>query len=126
MFFGCGNSLLVPVSFSIKIIKEGVCSRNNVWCYLLWLMFPNGVCLLDIFKSGSDVVIPYLLVFVFLVFFSVLQNDHFLQLLITDDVETAAIMMSVLHNILRVNRLVVFISLIFLNFQFKTRFLNAW
>ncbi|NXG45619.1 IQCB1 protein, partial [Psilopogon haemacephalus] len=33
----------------------------------------------------------------------VLQNDHFLQLLITDDVETAAIMMSVLHNILRVN-----------------------
>ncbi|NWH54426.1 IQCB1 protein, partial [Fregata magnificens] len=35
---------------------------------------------------------------------SVLQNDHFLQLLITDDVETAIIMMSVLHNILRVNR----------------------
>ncbi|KAM6070327.1 IQ calmodulin-binding motif-containing protein 1 isoform 2-T6 [Chlamydotis macqueenii] len=34
----------------------------------------------------------------------VLQNDHFLQLLITDDVETAIIMMSVLHNILRVNR----------------------
>ncbi|XP_074949148.1 IQ calmodulin-binding motif-containing protein 1 [Phalacrocorax aristotelis] len=33
----------------------------------------------------------------------VLQNDHFLQLLITDDVETASIMMSVLHNILRVN-----------------------
>ncbi|KAM6070322.1 IQ calmodulin-binding motif-containing protein 1 isoform 1-T5 [Chlamydotis macqueenii] len=33
----------------------------------------------------------------------VLQNDHFLQLLITDDVETAIIMMSVLHNILRVN-----------------------
>ncbi|KAF1540683.1 IQ calmodulin-binding motif-containing protein 1, partial [Eudyptes schlegeli] len=32
-----------------------------------------------------------------------LQNDHFLQLLITDDVETAVIMMSVLHNILRVN-----------------------
>ncbi|NXH71522.1 IQCB1 protein, partial [Hydrobates tethys] len=33
----------------------------------------------------------------------VLQNDHFLQLLITDDVETAIITMSVLHNILRVN-----------------------
>ncbi|KAM6397697.1 IQ calmodulin-binding motif-containing protein 1 isoform 2-T5 [Pluvialis apricaria] len=33
----------------------------------------------------------------------VLQNDHFLQLLITDDVETAIIMMSVLHKILRVN-----------------------
>lgn len=33
----------------------------------------------------------------------VLQNNHFLQLLITDDVETAIIMMSVLHNILRVN-----------------------
>ncbi|NXJ77621.1 IQCB1 protein, partial [Trogon melanurus] len=33
----------------------------------------------------------------------VLQNDHFLQLLITDDVETAVLMMSVLHNILRVN-----------------------
>ncbi|NXD80355.1 IQCB1 protein, partial [Halcyon senegalensis] len=33
----------------------------------------------------------------------VLQNDHFLQLFITDDVETAIIMMSVLHNILRVN-----------------------
>ncbi|KAF1674998.1 IQCB1 protein, partial [Pygoscelis papua] len=33
----------------------------------------------------------------------VLQNDHFLQLLITDDVETAVVMMSVLHNILRVN-----------------------
>ncbi|XP_027534771.1 IQ calmodulin-binding motif-containing protein 1 isoform X1 [Neopelma chrysocephalum] len=33
----------------------------------------------------------------------VLQNDCFLQLLITDDVETAIIMMSVLHNILRIN-----------------------
>ncbi|NXV25828.1 IQCB1 protein, partial [Rissa tridactyla] len=33
----------------------------------------------------------------------VLQNDHFLQLLITDDVETAIKMMSVLHNILTVN-----------------------
>ncbi|XP_061226073.1 IQ calmodulin-binding motif-containing protein 1 isoform X2 [Neopsephotus bourkii] len=33
----------------------------------------------------------------------VLQNDHFLQLLITDDVETAILMMSVLHNILKVN-----------------------
>ncbi|XP_049660096.1 IQ calmodulin-binding motif-containing protein 1 isoform X1 [Accipiter gentilis] len=33
----------------------------------------------------------------------VLQNDHFLQLLVTDDVETAITMMSVLHNILRVN-----------------------
>ncbi|NXH14804.1 IQCB1 protein, partial [Bucco capensis] len=33
----------------------------------------------------------------------VLQNDHFLQLLITDDVETAITMMSVLHNLLRVN-----------------------
>lgn len=38
-----------------------------------------------------------------------LQNDHFLQLLVTDDVETAVIMMSVLHSILGVNRLVVFI-----------------
>ncbi|XP_018766902.3 IQ calmodulin-binding motif-containing protein 1 isoform X2 [Serinus canaria] len=34
----------------------------------------------------------------------VLQNDRFLQLLITDDVETAIVMMSVLHNILRINR----------------------
>ncbi|NXA46751.1 IQCB1 protein, partial [Nothocercus julius] len=33
----------------------------------------------------------------------VLQNDHFLQLLITDDVETAMIIMSVLHNILKIN-----------------------
>ncbi|KFP77353.1 IQ calmodulin-binding motif-containing protein 1, partial [Acanthisitta chloris] len=33
----------------------------------------------------------------------VLQNDLFLRLLITDDVETAIIMMSVLHNILRIN-----------------------
>ncbi|NWI84864.1 IQCB1 protein, partial [Pitta sordida] len=33
----------------------------------------------------------------------VLQNDRFLQLLITDDVETAIIMMSVLHNVLRIN-----------------------
>ncbi|XP_054133949.1 IQ calmodulin-binding motif-containing protein 1 [Melozone crissalis] len=33
----------------------------------------------------------------------VLQNDRFLQLLITDDVETTIVMMSVLHNILRIN-----------------------
>ncbi|NXT27797.1 IQCB1 protein, partial [Syrrhaptes paradoxus] len=33
----------------------------------------------------------------------VLQNDHFLQLLIADDVEIGIIMMSVLHNILMVN-----------------------
>ncbi|KFV20320.1 IQ calmodulin-binding motif-containing protein 1, partial [Tauraco erythrolophus] len=33
----------------------------------------------------------------------VLQNDHFLQSLMTDNVETAIIMMSVLDNILRVN-----------------------
>ncbi|KAM9548744.1 IQ calmodulin-binding motif-containing protein 1 isoform 1-T3 [Guaruba guarouba] len=33
----------------------------------------------------------------------VLQSDHFLQLLITDDVETAILMMSVLHNLLKVN-----------------------
>ncbi|NWS73563.1 IQCB1 protein, partial [Crotophaga sulcirostris] len=33
----------------------------------------------------------------------VLQNDHFLQLLMADDVETAVIMMSVLHSILEVN-----------------------
>ncbi|XP_009994528.1 PREDICTED: IQ calmodulin-binding motif-containing protein 1, partial [Chaetura pelagica] len=33
----------------------------------------------------------------------VLQNEHFLQLLITDDVETAIIMMSVLHNLLNVS-----------------------
>ncbi|XP_062463096.1 IQ calmodulin-binding motif-containing protein 1 isoform X2 [Pezoporus occidentalis] len=33
----------------------------------------------------------------------VLRNDHFLQLLITDDVETAILMMSVLHNLLKVN-----------------------
>uniref|UniRef100_A0A8C3GD34 IQ motif containing B1 n=1 Tax=Cairina moschata TaxID=8855 RepID=A0A8C3GD34_CAIMO len=35
--------------------------------------------------------------------FHMLQNDHFLQLLVTDDVETAVIMMSVLHSILGVN-----------------------
>ncbi|XP_039351077.1 IQ calmodulin-binding motif-containing protein 1 isoform X4 [Mauremys reevesii] len=34
---------------------------------------------------------------------SVLQSNHFLQLLITDDVETATAMMSVLQNILRAN-----------------------
>ncbi|XP_064926668.1 IQ calmodulin-binding motif-containing protein 1 isoform X3 [Columba livia] len=34
----------------------------------------------------------------------VLQNDHFLQLLITDDTETAIITMSILHSIFRVNR----------------------
>ncbi|OXB65586.1 hypothetical protein ASZ78_015046 [Callipepla squamata] len=33
----------------------------------------------------------------------VLQNDHFLQLLITDNVETAVIVMSVLHSILGVD-----------------------
>ncbi|XP_035427090.1 IQ calmodulin-binding motif-containing protein 1 isoform X1 [Cygnus atratus] len=33
----------------------------------------------------------------------VLQNDHFLQLLVTDNVETAVIMMSVLQSILGVN-----------------------
>ncbi|NXX77006.1 IQCB1 protein, partial [Urocolius indicus] len=33
----------------------------------------------------------------------VLQNNHFLQLLITDDVEAAVTVMSVLHNILTVN-----------------------
>ncbi|XP_051479054.1 IQ calmodulin-binding motif-containing protein 1 isoform X2 [Apus apus] len=33
----------------------------------------------------------------------VLQNENFLQLLITDDVETAIIMMSVLHNLLSVS-----------------------
>ncbi|NXY86877.1 IQCB1 protein, partial [Alcedo cyanopectus] len=33
----------------------------------------------------------------------VLKNDNFLQLFITDDVETARIMMSLLHSILRVN-----------------------
>ncbi|XP_005512384.2 IQ calmodulin-binding motif-containing protein 1 isoform X1 [Columba livia] len=33
----------------------------------------------------------------------VLQNDHFLQLLITDDTETAIITMSILHSIFRVN-----------------------
>ncbi|NXP60111.1 IQCB1 protein, partial [Chloropsis cyanopogon] len=49
----------------------------------------------------------------------VLQNDRFLQLLITDDVETAIIMMSVLHNILRINRLVVFISLFFSTINIK-------
>lgn len=87
-------------------------------------MFHNEVYLFyGIFKSGSDCVISCLLVFGF---FAVLQNDHFLQLLITDDVETAVIMMSVLHNILRVNRLVVFISLIFLKFKFKTQFIAAW
>uniref|UniRef100_H3AIA7 IQ motif containing B1 n=1 Tax=Latimeria chalumnae TaxID=7897 RepID=H3AIA7_LATCH len=34
----------------------------------------------------------------------VLQSDHFLQLLLTDDVETGTAMMSVLQNIVRVNR----------------------
>ncbi|XP_065527532.1 IQ calmodulin-binding motif-containing protein 1 isoform X2 [Lathamus discolor] len=33
----------------------------------------------------------------------VLQNGHFLQLLITDDVETGILMMSVLHKLLKVN-----------------------
>ncbi|NXU51807.1 IQCB1 protein, partial [Turnix velox] len=33
----------------------------------------------------------------------VVQNDHFLQLLITDDVEITTTMMSVLHNILKIN-----------------------
>ncbi|NWU96977.1 IQCB1 protein, partial [Upupa epops] len=33
----------------------------------------------------------------------VLQNDHFLQSFIKDDVETAIVMMSVLHKVLRVN-----------------------
>ncbi|XP_069717523.1 IQ calmodulin-binding motif-containing protein 1 isoform X1 [Phaenicophaeus curvirostris] len=33
----------------------------------------------------------------------VLQNDHFQQLLMTDDVETAVIMMSVLQSVLKVN-----------------------
>lgn len=72
---------------------------------------------------SSLVLIAWFLICLVLFFFAVLQNDHFLQLLITDDVETAITMMSVLHNILRVNRLVVFISLIFLNFKFKTQFL---
>lgn len=66
------------------------------------------------------------MVLIFVFVFVVLQNDHFLQLLITDDVETAIITMSVLHSVLRVNRLVVFISLIFLNFTLKTRFISAW
>nr|XP_056717252.1 IQ calmodulin-binding motif-containing protein 1 [Euleptes europaea] len=35
---------------------------------------------------------------------NVLQNGHFLQLLMTDDVETSTGMMSVLQNILRMNR----------------------
>lgn len=80
------------------------------------------------FMIFSSVVLIawFLICLVFVFFFAVLQNDHFLQLLITDDVETAITMMSVLHNILRVNRLVVFISLIFLNFKFKTQFITAW
>lgn len=52
-----------------------------------------------------------------------LKNDHFLQLLMTDDVETATAMMSVLRNILRVNRFVTFKSFysffLFLNLTFK-------
>uniref|UniRef100_A0A8D0HJN3 IQ motif containing B1 n=1 Tax=Sphenodon punctatus TaxID=8508 RepID=A0A8D0HJN3_SPHPU len=43
------------------------------------------------------------LFFLFALHIAVLQSDHFLQLLMTDDVETATIMMSVLQNILRVN-----------------------
>ncbi|XP_067890929.1 IQ calmodulin-binding motif-containing protein 1 [Heterodontus francisci] len=38
----------------------------------------------------------------------VLQSDHFLQLLLTDDVETGAIMVSVLLGILQVDRAVLF------------------
>ncbi|XP_042192491.1 IQ calmodulin-binding motif-containing protein 1 [Callorhinchus milii] len=38
----------------------------------------------------------------------VFQSDHFLQLLLTDNVEVEVIMMSVLQNILRVNRSVLF------------------
>ncbi|XP_067843160.1 IQ calmodulin-binding motif-containing protein 1 isoform X2 [Heptranchias perlo] len=36
------------------------------------------------------------------------QSDHLLQLLLTDDVETGAIMVSVLHGILQVNRTVLY------------------
>ncbi|XP_064419996.1 IQ calmodulin-binding motif-containing protein 1 [Latimeria chalumnae] len=36
----------------------------------------------------------------------VLQSDHFLQLLLTDDVETGTAMMSVLQNIVRVNSII--------------------
>ncbi|XP_041118821.1 IQ calmodulin-binding motif-containing protein 1-like [Polyodon spathula] len=36
----------------------------------------------------------------------VMQSGHFLQLLLTDDVETEAVMMSVLQNIIRVNSVV--------------------
>lgn len=59
------------------------------------------------------------------VFLAVLQNDHFLKLLISDSVETAVTMMSVLHSILGVNRLVVLMSLIFLNLKFQIRFITA-
>lgn len=59
------------------------------------------------------------------VFLAVLQNDHFLKLLISDSVETAVTMMSVLHSILGVNRLVVLMSLIFLNLKFQIQFITA-
>lgn len=85
-------------------------------------MFHNKVYLFNgIFKSV--VLIAWLLVC--FCFFAVLQNDHFLQLLVTDNVETAVIMMSVLHSILGVNRLVDFIITDFLKFKYKTQFVIA-
>lgn len=115
MFFGCWSSLVISVSFSVRIINEGICSRSSVCFFLLWFMM-KFICFM---VFSSLVLIVWFLVYLFLGFFAVLQNDRFLQLLITDDVETAIIMMSVLHNILRINRLVVFISLFFLIINVK-------
>lgn len=96
-------------------MSEWVCSRNSVWFYLLRLMMK----FIWFMVFSSLVLIAWFLVCLFLVFFAVLQNDRFLQLLITDDVETAIIMMSVLCNILRINRLVVFMLLFFLIINIK-------
>lgn len=114
-FFWGWNSLVISVSFSVRIMSEGVCSRNSVWFYLLWLMMK----FIWFMVFSSLILIAWFLVCLFLVFFAVLQNDRFLQLLITDDVETAIIMMSVLHNILRINRLVLSMLLFFLIISIK-------
>jgi len=59
------------------------------------------------------------------VFLAVLQNDHFLQLLISDSTETAVTTMSVLHSILGVNRFVVLMLLIFPNLKFQIQLITA-
>ncbi|NXP48252.1 IQCB1 protein, partial [Heliornis fulica] len=69
----------------IRVIKEE--EKRDFLCW--FQSVADAICWL---LSGHTQLAVY-----------VLQNYHFLQLLITDDVETAVLMMSVLHNILRVN-----------------------